>query len=245
MFMACSAGSEESVGESSQAVSRAGQSAFHSHVTRQSWHRHVGHNHGGWDDGRRCHPKALSLCPTFDSDFLGVDAGKECAHVTTDACPDRIDTWDSAMVFDFAIAITSDCRFGQWAPPLLSDDDVINYLNDLVAFTLQLSGCPAEGTDTPLTFGLIPAALQGHKFTTADLDALADAYSAAIAQALSDNGSPSLTPVQSRELDEKLHRLAHRVPNQVHSRKFTFSTCDASVAASSVSQDDDRDLDCR
>jgi hypothetical protein len=243
LFMACSAGGDESTGQTSQAVTRAGRNVFHSNVTHESWHRHAGRHHGR-DDGRKCHPGPLTLCPLFDSDFLGVDAGGSCAHVTTADCPDRIDTWDSAIVFDFAIAVTSDCRFGQWAPPLLSDDDVVNYLNDLVAFTLQLSGCPLEGTDTPLTFDLIPSALDGHKFTTADLDALADVYSAAVAQALSDNGSPALTTRQAKELDEKLHKLARRVPNQVHSRKYTFSTCEPAVTASTDSKDDS-DLDCR
>jgi hypothetical protein len=156
---------------------------------------------------------------------------------------DRLDTWDIAIVFDFAIAVTSDCRFGQWAPPLLSDDDVVNYLNDLLAFTLQLSGCPSEDTTTPLSFDLIPAALDGHKFTTADLEALADVYSAAVAQALSDNGSPPLTARQAKELDAKLAQLARRVPRTVRSRNYTFSTCEPAVVGNSP-KDDGGDL-CR
>jgi hypothetical protein len=245
LFMACSAAPAESVGETGQAVAGAGRGLFHSNVTKESWHRHAGHNHGRWDDERRCHPRALALCPLFDSEFLGVDAGPACASVTTPDCPDRVDSWDLAIVFDFAIALSGDCRFGQWAPPLLTDDDVANYLNDLLGFTLQLFGCPIEGTDSKLTFGLIPSPLQGHKITTADLDALSDAYVAAVEQALADNGSPALTADQAKALEAKLDRLAHRVPGKVHSRKFTFSTCAAGEAASDGRPDDDRDLDCR
>jgi hypothetical protein len=244
-FLACSASSAESSDQTSQASTAAGRGVFHSNVTRQSWHHHVGENHGGWDDERRCHPGPLALCPLLDTDFIGVDAGPSCANVTTTDCPDRVDTWDDAIVFDFAVALSADCRFGQWAPPLLTDTDVTNYLNDLLAFTLQLFGCPLDGTTTRLTFGLIPSALQGHKFTTADLDALSDTYAAAVEQALSDNGSPALTTEQAKSLDLKLGRLARRVPHTVRSRHFTFSTCAAGSPDGNAPADDDGDVDCR
>jgi hypothetical protein len=234
--MACSAGGEDSVAQTSEAVKAGG--AFHSHVTRQNWRHHVGHRHHN-DDGHGCRPKSLDLCPTFDSDFIGVDAGASCAHITTPECPDRVDTWDSAIVFDFAIAVTSDCRFGEWSNGLLTDDDVINYLNDLTAFTLQVSGCPSSDTTTPLSFDLIPSALDNHKFTTADLDALVDIYSASVAQALSDNGSPALTARQAKELDAKLTQLARRVDNVNRSRKYTFSTCEPTVVGSNPKDSDD------
>ncbi|MDP9149585.1 MAG: hypothetical protein M3O36_06555 [Myxococcota bacterium] len=219
---------------------------LHSQVTKQSWHPHPGQNHGEWSDDRVCHPSSLALCPYFDAQFIGVDAGASCAHVTTPACPDRVNTWDVTIVMDFAVAISSDCRFGQWRPPLLSDTDTTNYLNDLLAFTLQFFGCPIEGTTAPLNFGLIPSALASHSFTRADLDALSDAYGAAVAQALSDNGSPPLTPAQAKALDAKLNRLAHMVPNQVRSKKLTFSTCapDGGVATPEPKVDDE-DLSCR
>jgi hypothetical protein len=193
------------------------------------WGRGNG-DHCGWDDRHACHPGPLDLCPLFDEEFIGEDGGAACAHVTTASCPDRVDTWVSSIVFDFAIAVTSDCRFGQWAPPLLSNDDVVNYLNDLTAFTLQFMGCPADTTTTPLTFGLIPSALDGDRFTTADLLALSEAYTQAVSQALSDNGSPPLTAAQLDQIEAKLLRLARHVPKTVPSRHFTFSTCDADAS---------------
>jgi len=202
---------------------------------------------GGWDDRFFCHPRPLDLCPLLDSDFIGQDGGAACAHVTTSSCPDRLNSWVSPIVFDFAILVTNDCRFGEWAPPLLTDADVVTYLNDLTAFTLQFMGCPEEGTATPLTFGLIPAALEGQRFTTADLEALAQAYVDAVAQALSDQGSPPLSAFRLVELRAKLLRLASHVPNTVASSSFTFSTCapDADVpqGVARLPDDDDRN-DC-
>jgi hypothetical protein len=246
-FVACGgAAPGDTTGTTSQADTASGEGMFHSHVTKESWHRAMGENHGRWDDERRCHPGALDLCPMLDTQFIGVDAGEACEHVTTTACPDRVDTWDVTIVIDFAIALSGDCRFGQWVPPLLTDTDVTNYLNDLLAFTLQFYGCPAEGTTGKLTFGLIPSALASRHFTTADLDALADLYSAAIVQALSDNGSPPLTAEQKHTIDLKLARLAHRVPHKIRSKNFTFSTCaaDAGDLGADTTPDDD-DLDCR
>src|SRR5689334_2334350 len=99
LFMACSAGGQDSVAQTSEAVKTG--NVFHSHVDRGNWRHNVGHRH---HDDHGCRPKSLDLCPTFDSDFIGVDAGASCAHITTPECPDRVDTWDSTIVFDFAIA---------------------------------------------------------------------------------------------------------------------------------------------
>jgi hypothetical protein len=222
---ACSAGpggSDATVAES-QAVT--GPGVLRSHVTRRNWHRGPGcGDHGGWD-GAFCHPKPLDLCPLFDNEVIGEDGGASCARVTAPTCPDRVDTWDGEIVFDFASAVTSDCRFGEWAPPLLNDTDVINYLNDLSAFTLQFMGCPTEGTDTPLTFALIPSSLAGHPFTTADLEALAEAYTAAVSQSLADFGAAPLPAGELNEIHAKLLRLALHVPHTALSGHFTFSTC--------------------
>ena len=226
---ACSAGAgagSETTATESQAVTSAGAGILRSHVTRQNWHRGPGcGGHGGWDGAGFCHPRPFDFCPLFDSEVLGQDGGASCVHVTTDSCPDRVDSWDSEIVFDFASVVTSDCRFGQWGPPLLSDTDVVNYLNDLTAFTLQFMGCAEEGTTTPLTFGLIPSALEGHRFTTADLEVLAETYTEQVNQALADFGAAPLSTQQLNEIHAKLLRLALHVPNVVPSRHFTFSTC--------------------
>jgi len=232
-FVACSGGTEGPVGTTSEAVSSSDPGLFQTGLTRATWHQACGvGSRSEFDDGIGCRPGPLDLCPLFDSEFIGVDGGAACAHVTTDTCPDRVDTWDISIVLNFAISVSGDCRFGQWAPPLLTASDVATYLNDLLAFTLQFFGCPEEpGTTGPLTFGLIPAALAGDRFTTADLDALSDAYFAAVQQALADNGSPPLTNEQAFLVQSKLHRLARRVPNTAVSPQFNFSTCAADAGA--------------
>jgi hypothetical protein len=249
-FIACSGGTggagetgaaSEATGTASEAISSVG--ILHSHVTRSSMHRNPTLHCGGFDTGHGCHPRPFDLCPLFDNEFLGEDGGPSCAHVTTPSCPDRVDTWDDLFVIDFAIAVTGDCRFGQWGPPLLSDTDVANYLNDLLGFTLQFMGCPDEGTTTPLTYGLIPSALAGDRFTTADLNALNDAFIAAVQQGLSDSGLPALTDKQVREMHLTLDKLASRVPNVKHSRKFTFSTCTDGGDDMGVDRPDDFDCD--
>jgi hypothetical protein len=162
--------------------------------------------------------------------------------VTTSDCPDRVDTWDNLFVIDFAIAITNDCRFGQWGPGLLTDTDVVNWLNDLLAFTLKFMGCPAEGVTTQLAYALIPSALAGDRFTTADLNALSDTYVAAVQQGLSDSGLPPLSDQLIRDMHIKLDRLASRVPNVKHSRNFTFSTC--TDGGDDTGSDRQADFDC-
>ncbi len=243
ILFGCAVTPEGPVATTSEALSGPSEGVLHSQVTRASWH-HGPAKHHGLDDGRQCRPRPFDFCPMLDEEFIGEDGGASCVHVTTDACPDRVDTWDSAIVFDFAIAVTSDCRFGQWAPPLLSNEDVVDYLNDLSAFTLQLMGCPAEGTTGPLTFGLIPAALDADRFTSADLKALVDLYSAAVAQSFSDFGLPPLTARQAQDLEAKLTRLAHHVPHQVLSHKFTFGTCAADAGASTTDLGPDYENRC-
>jgi hypothetical protein len=241
-LLACSAETGVNPSAATSQPDTAGTGVLHSHVTRATWHPVVGNNHVGWDAS--CHPAPLALCPLFDTD-TGIAANEDvCATVTTPACPDRVDTWDDLMVIDFAIALTSDCRFGKWAPPLLTDTDVVNYLNDLLAFTLQFFGCPIEGTTGKLTFGLVPSALLGHRFTSADLDALADTYSAAVGQALSDLGAPPLTADQASLINAKLTRLSHHVPNTVHSSAFTFSTCAPGTATDDTTADPE-DVSCQ
>jgi hypothetical protein len=246
-FVACSvapgsSGAGESTGSANEAEK--GDGILHTGLTKEDWkhQHHVGHHHGDWDDARICHPAPLNLCNFFDDEFLGEDGGAACANVTTDSCPDRVDTWDELFVIEFATAL--DCRFGKWAPPTLTASDVADYLNDLLAFTLQFFGCPIEGTTTKLTFGLIPAPLAGDKFTTADLDALSDMYVAAVQQGLSDSGLPALTDAQLRDMNLKLNRLAHRVPRVRHSNKLTFSNCPAGTPDPDVPDMDDDRTDC-
>jgi hypothetical protein len=174
-----------------------------------------------------CPIAPLALCPLMDLNFLGESQGSACDLVSSPDCTvNRVDTWSNTFTLDYAIAVSGDCRFGQWAS-LLNSSDVATWLNDLLAFNLYFFGCPATGTVTaPLSFsGLIPEALASRTFTTADLGALSATFSAAIAQGLSDNGSPPLTAAQAASVNAQLAALAAAYPNKVTSSTFTFSTC--------------------
>lgn len=241
LAVACSSGSTGPVSSTSEAVSDPG--FFHSGITRQNWHAVCGNgSHKQFDDGNGCRPGPFDLCPYFDSQFIGEDGGAVCAHQTLDTCPDRVDFWANPITIQFVIAASGDCRFGGW-DALLTASDVATYLNDLIAFTLQFFGCPVEpGTTGPLTYGLIPVALAGQEFTTADLDVLSDEYLGAVQSALADNGSPPLTNEQVFEITAKLSRLAHRVPTRVRSNDFNFSTCAPDAGAPAAEPDSDDGL---
>jgi hypothetical protein len=176
-----------------------------------------------------CPTAPLALCPTLDPLFLGASEPAACNIVSTPECAfDRATSWDIPIVLDFANLIVADCRFGKWfdGPGALTETDVVNYVNDLVSFTLYFFGCPATGTQVgPLSFQLIPSAFQSRTFTTADTQALAAAYGAAIAQAISENASPPLTVAQTSAINAQVSFLAGRVPGLVSSGTFTSSVC--------------------
>jgi hypothetical protein len=172
-----------------------------------------------------CPPAPLALCPTFDTDF-GESESPACATITTNDCSDRIFNWVETVVFDFAIATSADCRFGQWVPPLFPVDASTDYLNELVTFTLQFFGCAFQGTLTaPIMDGLVPAFFAGHTFTTADLNALTSLYVGAIAQSLSDASLPPLSGAQRSAIDAQLAYAQTKVAHVVPSSSYTFTTC--------------------
>jgi hypothetical protein len=168
-----------------------------------------------------------SICNSFDDDVFGADNGAVCAHATGPTCPDRADTWDNLIVIDYLTALTADCRFGHWSDgTVLSNTDILNYLNSLIGYTLTFLGCPVPDSGiSPLSYGLVPAPLASHTFTTADLHALSTLYAGGISQMLSDIGAPPLTPAQTLAIKAKLALLELTVKKIVPSTKFTFSTC--------------------
>jgi hypothetical protein len=174
-----------------------------------------------------CPPAPLTMCSLLNTEFTGQSGGSSCATSTTTSCPDAVGTWGSSMVIDFLTSIGSDCRFGSEFNGF-TITDLLQYINDLTNFTLYFFGCPFVGTNAgPLSFALIPQKLQSHAFTTADLNALSALYVSAIAQALSDNGSPALTSAQSTAINATLAYLQTNVSGTVNSSSFSFSTCSA------------------
>lgn len=174
-----------------------------------------------------CPVAPLALCPQLDQTFNGTGEGSQCDIVSTPDCAfDRSFSWAGEIVIDFATILTNDCRFGTWSTGVLTEQNVIDYLNALTPFALYFFGCPATGTVIgPLAQGLIPPALQGHAFTTADLAALSADYVAGIQQALVDFGAPPLTSAESSAINAQLSALNARVPNVTTSSSYTFSNC--------------------
>lgn len=248
LALALMGGCSGGAGGGPEATSKSSQPILRTDVTERDYHPEVGHDRGPWDDEKRCHPAPLLLCNYFDDQVLGGDGGPACLTQTTLSCPDRIDTWDNFFVFAYATAESADCRFGQWGPPVLTTQGVIDFLNNLVAFTLDVFGCPAAGTNGQLTFALFPPVYAGTHFTTADLDAMGDDYIQGIQQGLSDLGIPQLTVTQVGQLEAKMHRMARRVPGVIHSRHYTFSTCAPGTVSTEPTNDiddvDEGDVDC-
>jgi hypothetical protein len=101
----------------------------------------------------------------------------------------------------------NDCRVNAiGGPPVLNATDVLDYQNQLTAWTLAFFGCPEPGADLgPFSgFGLIPKPLSGHAFTTADAQLLEDLFVASIDQALSDTGASMLTVDQTTQVRASL-----------------------------------------
>ena len=176
-----------------------------------------------------CPPAPLALCPLFDTDFQLSSYGDVCvSNITTNNCVDRFNTWEFNMENDTGFLNGTDCRFGQFAPPLFNSVTAGQTIVQLNNFILYLLGCPYVGTQIgPLSDGLVPSFLlaDGYHFTTADLQALSDDLVAGIQQTLSDNGSAALTSAQLSAIQSQLAYLQTTVPGQIKSSSYTFSTC--------------------
>jgi hypothetical protein len=176
-----------------------------------------------------CPPAPLALCTLFDNAYQVSSFGDVCLpNVTTNDCVDRFPLWDVNIINAFSPVSGTDCRFGQWVPPLFNDLTATQTLIQLQNFILYFLGCPYVGTQIgPLNDGLVPTTLlnQGFKFTTADLQALSDDFVAALNGALEAAGAPDLTAAQVSAVQAQLAYLATTVPGQVKGSTFTFSTC--------------------
>ena len=161
-----------------------------------------------------------------------------CATQTIAGCPDRLgnntfgqgwaspilDVFDppptiSGIAADFLALLggngltgtPGDCRIDAMAgPQTLTNQQVTDYTNQVGFWTLALFGCPDPTQSTgPSGFGLIPAPVATHAFTTADMQLLEDMYIAGINQSLTDNnmingGPTQLTAAQEAEIRAKI-----------------------------------------
>jgi hypothetical protein len=178
-----------------------------------------------------CPPAPLELCPTLDSLF-GISEPASCNTVSSIPCLyDRTIAY-LGILFDWQTLNASDCRFGLWqVPPISNMFTEVGLQEQTFSFQIdemQLHGCALAGNLVgPLPFFLIPPDLAKLSFTTADLAALIDELTTSINQALADNGSPPLSPAQTTAIQGQMASAASRVPGVKSSSTLTYSTCGA------------------
>jgi hypothetical protein len=193
---------------------------------------------GGGDADASPPPPQLEMCKTLDvlwgiQSDAGADAGG-CDTMTSQACPDRLDAWvpDIEDAFGGGPA-TTDCRtfemfFTTDEGGVLSPDQQDDWENGtLPLFILDFFGCPEPGVDAGAlaSYGVIPAALVDHVFTSADLSLVSLYFSQAVQAAVANLGAGSLTGDQIAAIDARLAYLQTTV-SYVDSPRYSLAdTC--------------------
>ncbi len=137
---------------------------------------------------------------------------------------DRAATWANDISFAYAIALGEECRISAMAISL-SEEEQAGYLNTLVAWTLQLFGCPSTMGDlAAMTYGLTETGIAS-VFTTADLELLSTLYVGAVEQAIVDVAGEPLPEDKLSLLRAQLVTLAELKPGVVKSDVYTRDTC--------------------
>jgi hypothetical protein len=188
----------------------------------------------------------LNLCDTFDQLFGIVPDGGELAACATatpaNICPDRIDNWVEAILDAYGTppGATTDCNISALLNAsndagtggLLSTAEADNYsVYQLETYILSFIGCPSPGAGSGPDggvvppFGLIPEALAGGVFTTADLSLLSTYWSLAIQNAVSQTTGVLLTAEQISAIQGELDCEAALEPGVVQSTRYNYSTC--------------------
>jgi hypothetical protein len=193
---------------------------------------------GGGGDADASPPPQLEMCQTLDvlwgiNTDAGADAGG-CDTMTSDACPDRVDAWVGDIEDAFGEGpATTDCRtFEMFLTTdeggVLSSDQQDDWENGtLPLFILDFFGCPVPGADAGAlaSYGVIPAALVDHVFTSADLSLVSLYFSQAVQAAVANLGAGSLTGDQIAAIDARLAYLQTTV-SYVNSPRYSLAdTC--------------------
>lgn len=169
---------------------------------------------------------ALHLCGFLDDAYGIGDPAPQCVDATPPDCPiQRVANWSQWIAIDFGgSAIFTDCRIsGMFAT--FSDQDIQDYGNAILAWNLAFYGCPS--TPATLTYGLIPAPLATHQFTTADLRLISHYYIEGVKQSFIDfGGSPPFSQTQLDLIDAQLAALEQGVPNKTTASTYSFYSCE-------------------
>jgi hypothetical protein len=178
------------------------------------------------------------MCKTLDvlwgiQSDAGADAGG-CDTMSSQSCPDRLDAWVADIEDAFGGGpATTDCRVFQIFADtdeggVLSADQQNDWIdNTLPAFVFNFFGCPEAGVDAGAlaSYGVIPAALVDHVFTSADLSLVSLYFSQAVQAAVANLGAGSLTGDQIAAIDARLAYLQTTV-SYVNSSQYSISdTC--------------------
>lgn len=197
----------------------------------------------------------LALCPFLDTNAFDDQDGGQCVNFTDPnnaSCPDRIGTWSSEFTNDFELSLPMtmsdgtmqpDCRiYNSVFAPIFGNQTLIqDYSNQLLAFNVDLFGCPAVGSDAGVTggYGLIPGPLVNHVFTSADTDLLSSLYLQSVENDIINNGGTDpLTQGQIDAITAELARRAATLPGYHVSTAYSDpSACAADAGSDSPSSD--------
>jgi hypothetical protein len=116
-------------------------------------------------------------------------------------------------------AYQTECALYNFPPATI---DFQNWVNQMAAFEYQIFGCPDD--DAGITFGLIPAELQGTLRTTTELALIGDTWIESVIQAVA-NQSGLLTPAQIAEIAAQVAYAETTWSPQVNSSENAFSDC--------------------
>jgi len=175
-------------------------------------------------------PPAPALCSTYDDAWLNYagDSPPPPDASVADAVFDRLYTWAGDVGSNgFYTAVSQDCRLANFFSSIPSQDDRISYGNNLSGWLEMLVGCPDLGPldGGPIGYSIIPDALAGHTFTTADLDLLSSLMVNALDTSLQSYGGPALTSDERAAITALLAYYQKTVSNQDVSDVYSLASC--------------------
>jgi hypothetical protein len=158
-------------------------------------------------------PAPVDLCPTLQAIWGNLPLNQNSNW------PAEILVGPPSTPGVTGFAYQQECALYYFPPATI---DFGNWVNQMTAFEYQIFGCPED--DAGITFGLIPAELQGTLLTTAQLALIGDTFVQSVSQAVA-NENGLLTPAQSAEIAAQVAYAETTWSPQVNSSENDFSNC--------------------